>query len=320
MALSLRALFRTSSRIYSSCTPRQIRFNSTTTSTNETTTTQDADTPFQVIPEDMDIDLSQLFLDEALSQYQRPPPFKPHVGMPPKYVLTTYRSFPSLEPIRFQPVSSEILGLPVRRDLLWQGVVYERDAERVGSKHIKNRTEMGYSGRKLHQQKGSGKARVGDRGSPIRHDGGRAFGRKPDFDWSTKLPAQVYAKAMRTALSYQYNQGHLYVIDGLADFVTSHPNAGTEFFHKHELRDKRVTVIVDEFRQNLHNATKDKYAKRMEIIPKQDVTIRDVLKPHRLIIESSALVDLADAFGPREAITSKSPTPVEEIEKINEQK
>ncbi|KAA8917481.1 hypothetical protein TRICI_000347 [Trichomonascus ciferrii] len=287
---------------------RSFRFNSTAAAPATTNVPPQEDVS--------EINLSQLLLEDALMY--RPPPFKPHAGKPPSYVLATYRSFPSLEPVRFQPVSADVLGMPVRRDILWQAVVYERDAERVGSKHIKNRTEMGYSGRKLHQQKGSGRARVGDRGSPIRHDGGRAFGRKPGFDWSTKLPFQVYAKAIRTALSYQYEQGKLFIVDGLADFVTQHQNAGAEFFHKHDLRDKKVTVIVDEFRQNLHNATKDKYGKRMEIIPKEDVNIRDILKPNRLIIESSALVYLAKYFGKAPPISSKSPRPVKEIEeKLN---
>jgi large subunit ribosomal protein L4 len=230
---------------------------------------------------------------------------------PASYVLATYRAFPSLEPVKFQPVGTEILGLPIRRDLLWQAVVYERDAERVGSQEIKGRGDMGYSKKKLRPQKGSGRARQGDRGSPIRHDGGRAFGKLPGRDWSTGLPSQVYAKAMRTALSHQYQQGRLLVVDGEADFVTGHENAGKLFMSEHGLGGRSVTFIVDQFRYNLHDAT-IKYNK-VDIIPKEAVTVQDLLKPQRLIIESNALMYLAEQYRVLGEIKAISPQPVGDL-------
>ncbi|ANB13127.1 mitochondrial 54S ribosomal protein YmL6 [Sugiyamaella lignohabitans] len=228
---------------------------------------------------------------------------------PANYVLATYRAFPSLEPIRFQPVSKDLLGLPVRRDILWQAAVYERDAARVGSREILGRGDMGYSKKKLLPQKGSGKARQGDRGSPIRHDGGRAFGRAPGHDYSTELPKQVYAKAIRTALSYQYQQGHLLIVDDVADFVTGHENAGKLFMSEHGLVGKSVTFIVDNFRNNLNDATVKQ--RRVEIVSKEGVTVQDILKPQRLIIESRALMYLAQEYQPVSALNAISPKPIE---------
>ncbi|CAN6674518.1 large ribosomal subunit protein uL4m [Trichomonascus vanleenenianus] len=241
-------------------------------------------------------------------------PFRPNVGKPASYVLATTRSFPSLEPLAFQPVAADVLSLPVRRDLLWQAVVYERDAARVGSRHTKNRTEMGYSGKKLHAQKGTGRARVGDRGSPIRHDGGRAFGRKPNFDWSTGLPFQAYAKAMRTALSYLYAENKLLVVDGKADFITDHPKAGVQFMKSHDLLNKKVTVVAEEFPSNLDAATKDRFGNRMDIVTVEALNIRDLLKPDRLIIELDALKRLAIEYGAESPKSAISPETVPEIE------
>lgn len=229
-----------------------------------------------------------------------------HIPKPPSYVLTTLRSFPSLEPTSFQPVSADILDLPTRRDLLWSAVVFERDAARVGSRHTLDRSEMGYSGKKLIQQKGSGRARVGDRGSPIRHDGARAFGRKPDFDWSTKLPFQVYSKAIRTALSHQYNEGKLVVVDGQIDFVTGHEKAGKMFMDKLGWSDKKVTVICQEYPENFDKATLN-YAKNVDIVTLDAVNVRDLLKPQRLLIESEALKRLSIEYGQRSPIKNKEP-------------
>lgn len=229
-----------------------------------------------------------------------------HKGTAAKFVLATYRAFPSLEPLRMQPVSSELLGLPVRRDILWQAVVYERDAERAGSREILGRGDMGYSKKKLRPQKGSGRARMGDRGNPIRHDGGRAFGRAAGHDYSTDLPAKVYSKALRTALSYQYQKGNLLIVDDVADFVTGHENAGKQFLKNHKLQGISVTFVVDQFRYNLHDATLE--CNNVDIVSKEGVTVRDLLRPRRLVIESSALLHLAKEFKAEQELGSLEPS------------
>lgn len=225
------------------------------------------------------------------------------IAQAPKYQLTTLRRFPSLEPVRVQPVSSLILGQPLRRDLLWRAAVFEADDARAGSSNTRSRAEMGYSRRKLRPQKGTGQARMGDRGSPTRHDGGRAFARHAPFDWSTGLPRQLYYKAMRTALSHVYAQGNLLVVDGPAEFVSGHATAGDLFMEAHGLVDVPVLFVVDEFRDNLHEATKDKHD-RMEIVAKEGLEIRDLLKAHKVVIEAEALAYLAEEYKPADPIES----------------
>lgn len=223
------------------------------------------------------------------------------IATPAKYKLTTLRGFPSLAPASVQPVSTAILGEPLRRDLLWRAVVFEADGARVGSSNTRTRAEMGYSNKKLRPQKGTGKARMGSRGSPTRHDGGRAFARHAPFDWSTGLPRQIYYKAMRTALSHIYERGNLFLVNGPAELASPHPNAGDLFVEAHGFEDKPVLFVVDEFRENLHNATKDKHA-RMEIVAKEGLEIRDLLKAHRVVVEYDAFVYLANQYQPEEPI------------------
>lgn len=219
-------------------------------------------------------------------------------GRPTEAVLATLRKFPSLEPVRVQPISSEILGLATRRDVVWQAVVFERDAERVGSRVIVGRQDMGYSRKKLLPQKGSGRARMGDRGNPIRHDGGRAHGRPAPGDMSTSLPSKVYALAMRTALSMKYREGHLYIIDGEAEFSHQSELIGREFIKNHQLAQKSVTFVVDEHRPNLFDATQS--MSKVDIIPKEFLGVQDLLKPRRLIIERKAFEFLVQTYRPSE--------------------
>lgn len=217
-------------------------------------------------------------------------------GKPASHVLTTLRAFPTLEPLAPQAVSSQILGLPSRRDILWQAVVYERDSERVGSKTIIGRSDLDYSRRKLLPQKGSGRARMGDRANPIRHDGARAHNRHAPNDHSTQLPSSLYSLAVRTALSLRYRGGHLYIIDGPIDFANSHELVGDAWFQKHGLKGKSVTFVVDSLRPNLFDATSHNV--KADIVPKELVRVQDLLKPHRLLIEKKALEYLVAEYSP----------------------
>lgn len=164
---------------------------------------------------------------------------------------------------------------------------------------------MGYSNKKLRPQKGTGQARMGSRGSPTRHDGGRAFARHAPFDWSTGLPRQIYAKAVRVALSHLYSTGRLLVLDDAveAEFVTEHPTAGDLFVKTHNIgQSTNLLVIPDEFRWNFHNATKEKHGKRVEIVAREALEVRDLLKAHTVIIEKKALEYLSELYQPEKPI------------------
>ena len=57
-----------------------------------------------------------------------------------------------------------------------------------------------------------GRARIGDKKSPVLRGGGVAFGPKPR-DYTSGLPKKLYDIAWRTAFSYRQRRGELVVID-----------------------------------------------------------------------------------------------------------
>lgn len=134
-------------------------------------------------------------------------PFQPLENVP-----VTIHKFPSLEPCTVEQWSTKHLHLPLRRDLLHLAVTYEADNSRSGTANTKNRWEVHGSHRKLFRQKGTGRARVGTRQSPIRVGGGKAFGPKPR-DFGTSMTSKAYDIAWRTALSYRYRRGELIITE-----------------------------------------------------------------------------------------------------------
>ncbi|KZV71334.1 ribosomal protein L4 [Peniophora sp. CONT] len=114
-----------------------------------------------------------------------------------------------------------VFAHPIRRDILHLCVVHHRDGERQGSANTKTRSEINGSGHKLRPQKGSGRARLGDRSSPMLRGGATAFGPRPR-DFSTKLPRKVIEMGMRVALSARLREHALRIVPSFewTDFKT----------------------------------------------------------------------------------------------------
>ncbi|CAG7847628.1 SubName: Full=Related to 50S ribosomal protein L4 {ECO:0000313/EMBL:CCA68564.1} [Serendipita indica DSM 11827] len=104
-----------------------------------------------------------------------------------------------------------VFNHPIRRDILHACIVWYRDSLRRGTASTKSRSEVAYSKRKIRPQKGSGRARLGSRGSPMLRGGGRAFGPKPR-DFSTELPRKIRNMGLRVALSTKLRERKLIVV------------------------------------------------------------------------------------------------------------
>ncbi len=166
--------------------------------------------------------------------------------------------------------------------------------------------------KKLYRQKGTGKARRGNKQSPLLRGGGKSFGPQPR-DFSTKLNRKVYDLAWRTALSYRYRRGELIVTeDGMElplpddflqlaaagqlrreledSFVRKYVKQMMEALEWGKLNG-RTTFITGDKRPNLFTslelAGEDGRALTLE-----DVDVKDLLETGRIVIERAALREM----------------------------
>lgn len=87
-------------------------------------------------------------------------------------------------------------------------------ALRRGTAAVKNRSRVSGSGRKPWRQKGTGRARAGDRSSPVWRGGGVVFGPQPrSYDF--KVSKKARRKALKSVLSIRFRKGQVIVIDRL---------------------------------------------------------------------------------------------------------
>lgn len=109
-----------------------------------------------------------------------------------------------------------IFGLPKNADLVHQVAVSMMSNARANTAHTKDRSEVRGTGKKPWKQKGTGRARHGDRQSPIWVGGGVAHGPKNVRNYKKKINKKMGVKALFTALSEKMRAGRILFVEDLA--------------------------------------------------------------------------------------------------------
>ncbi|MDR2952503.1 MAG: 50S ribosomal protein L4 [Treponema sp.] len=114
--------------------------------------------------------------------------------------------------IRSIELADEVFGLPANDALIWYAINNELANKRQGNACTKGRAEVHGSNAKPYKQKGTGRARRGDKKSPVLVGGGVIFGPKPR-DYSYSMPKKAKRKAMKTILSLKAQNDMLKIIE-----------------------------------------------------------------------------------------------------------
>ncbi|ADK86290.1 ribosomal protein L4/L1e [Desulfarculus baarsii DSM 2075] len=110
-------------------------------------------------------------------------------------------------------LADEVFAAEVKAHLLHEVVVWQLAKRRAGTACTKTRSEVRGGGRKPWRQKGTGRARVGSRRSPLWRGGGTTHGPKPrDYDYN--VPKKVRKAALKSALSDKLAEEKLMVLRG----------------------------------------------------------------------------------------------------------
>ncbi|MDR2211800.1 MAG: 50S ribosomal protein L4 [Spirochaetaceae bacterium] len=105
-----------------------------------------------------------------------------------------------------------VFGLPVKDGLIWVAINNELANKRLGTASTKDRGEVHGSNAKPYKQKGTGRARRGDKKSPLLVGGGTIFGPKPR-DFSYTIPKKAKRLALKTILSLKVQSETLKVVE-----------------------------------------------------------------------------------------------------------
>jgi len=109
-------------------------------------------------------------------------------------------------------LAEEVFNIRVSKGCIYHALRNELANRRLGTASTKTRAEVKGSGAKPWRQKGTGRARAGDKRSPLWVHGGVIFGPQPR-DYSYRLPRKVKRLAMRSILSQKNQEDRLLIVE-----------------------------------------------------------------------------------------------------------
>jgi large subunit ribosomal protein L4 len=112
-------------------------------------------------------------------------------------------------------LSDNVFAVKVCQGTIYEAIRNELANKRVGTACVKGRGEISASTQKPWRQKGTGRARSGDRKSPLWVGGGVTFGPKPR-DYSYKIPKKVKRQAYKAILSLKNQEERLKVVENFS--------------------------------------------------------------------------------------------------------
>jgi len=199
-------------------------------------------------------------------------------------------SIHSLEGEVIEKVTADdkIFKVELKNSVIRQAVLSERTNSRQGTHSSKNRSAVNGGGKKPWKQKGRGVARAGTTRSPLWRGGGVVFGPEP-HKYKHKLPKKMGKLARRSVLSNKISKDEFKVLDKIsldtnktADFIS--------FLKKIKLNDKKVTILVSSFQENLILASRNLRNVYVENV--RNVSVYDLLDSEIIVTDKQGLSDL----------------------------
>lgn len=190
-------------------------------------------------------------------------------------------------------LNEAIFNVPIKKHVLHLVVVSQLSKRRSGTASAKTRAELSYSGRKMWRQKGTGRARVGDAGSPTRIGGGVAFPPKPR-SYNKKVNKKVKKAALRMALTDKLKAQGLIVIDNLelSEIKTKHFIQIIKRFGLNQV--KKTLLVTSERHVNLEKSSRN--VPGVKILRWEGLNVYDVLLHDCLLLEAPAITNIEEAL------------------------
>jgi large subunit ribosomal protein L4 len=186
-------------------------------------------------------------------------------------------------------LADAVFAAPVRKDILQRCVVWQLARRRAGTHKSKGRSEVKATSKKVWSQKGTGRARHGNRAAPQFRGGGKAFGpvvRSHEID----LPKKVRKLALRSALASKAAEGKLMVLDAA---TVAEPKTGKLAASLKKLGIGNALIIGGaEIEANFARAARN--IAQLDVLPQQGANVYDILRRDTLVLTRDAVRHLEE--------------------------
>jgi len=188
-------------------------------------------------------------------------------------------------------LSDDVFSVEIKPWVLHEVVVAQLAARRRGTASVKNRSDVNATGKKQMKQKGSGRARRGERSSPIMRGGGSVFGPHPR-NYAYTVPKKVRRQALAMALSSKLLDNTLKVVDSLAlDRVKTRDVAA--MCSALALPKKALLVVKD---QDDNLALSARNIPNVKVLRVEGLNVYDILRYDHLVLDAAAIEGIRGRF------------------------
>ncbi|GHV78798.1 50S ribosomal protein L4 [Spirochaetia bacterium] len=198
--------------------------------------------------------------------------------------------------LRSIDLDDAVFGLPVNEDLIWYAINNELANKRLGTASTKDRSEVHGSNAKPFKQKGTGRARRGDKKSPIMVGGGVIFGPRPR-DFSYTIPKKAKRLALKTILSLKAQSDTLKVVEDFS--IESGKTKELASLLKNFGENERTVVILKDDDAKIRQAGAN--IPWLSFLSYNRLRAHDIFYGRRVIILETAAKNLGDFYRVEEA-------------------
>ena len=188
-------------------------------------------------------------------------------------------------------LADAIFGAKVNPHLLHEATRWYQREIRSGTHKTKDKSEVSGAGRKLWRQKGTGRARHGNKLAPQFRGGGKAFGPVPRSH-AIDLPKKVRALALRHALSSKAKADELIILDK-AELVEAKTQKLKAMFSSLGL-DSALIIGGKELDNNFALAARN--LPNIDVLAIAGLNVYDILRRRKLVLTKAALEAIEERF------------------------
>jgi large subunit ribosomal protein L4 len=188
-------------------------------------------------------------------------------------------------------LSDAVFGLEPRTDILQRMVRYQLAKRQAGTHHAKDRSLVSGTRAKMYRQKGTGRARHGNKVAPQFRGGGKAFGPVPRSH-AIDLPKKVRALALKHALSSKVKSDELIILEKAElseaktkTLVTKLSALGV---------DSALIIGGRELDSNFSLAARN--IPNVEVLGVAGLNVYDILRRRKLVLTKDALEAIEERF------------------------
>ncbi|MFZ2985622.1 MAG: 50S ribosomal protein L4 [Candidatus Moraniibacteriota bacterium] len=194
-------------------------------------------------------------------------------------------------------ISDFVFGLPKNDDLINQVIVSLDANKRQVLADTKNRGERAGSGIKPWKQKGTGRARVGSRRTPLWKKGGVVFGPSSDRNYKQKINKKMNQKAITVVLSGKLRDNQIFILDSF-NFTEKKTKQAVAMLDSLKIKGRTLLAYKDGEKDNCMIS---RNIKTVENISTEQLNVLDMLKNKNLVMSKESVRYLEEKYKQVEA-------------------